>query len=68
MKISFSKGFRNKYKYPFGAAIHKVEILPFGSGKFMKKMRRINFRYKHRIFSIFINWNRYDKDGFLIKS
>lgn len=56
MIIKFNKGKRNHYKFPIGIYISKIPIVPINKCKYYKKMRTINFRYKHNVYSIFINW------------
>jgi hypothetical protein len=61
MIIRFNKGKRNRYKFPIGIYISKIPIYPLKNGKvikYHKKMRTINFKYKHNIYSIFINWKK----------
>ena len=54
MIVKFNKGFRNKYKFPIGFYICKISKYP-KKNEYRKGIRTINFRYKHRVYSIFIN-------------
>ena len=67
MIIQFLKGKRNHYKYIIGFHISKIEIPPFGNKKYRKGMRTINFRYKHNVYSIFLNWNKRKKSDIYCK-
>ena len=61
MIIRFKKGKRNRYKFPIGFYIKRIEIHPFGNNHYKPKMRTINFRYKDNVYCIFINWNNEKK-------
>ena len=61
MIIKFLKGKRNHYKFLIGIYVCKLPIYPIINDKvqeYRKRMRTINFRYKHNVYSIFINWNK----------
>ena len=61
MIIKFIKGRRNRYKFPIEIYVCKIPIYPLVNDKvqeYRKGMRTINFRFKHTVYSIFINWNK----------
>lgn len=61
MIIKCFKGKRNHYKFPIEIYVCKLPIYPLVNDKvqkYHKGMRTINFRYKHNVYGIFINWNK----------
>ena len=56
MTIKFNKGYRNRYKFPIGFYIKRIEIPPYGRNAYQKGIRTINFRFMHIVYSLFIKF------------